>query len=134
MLASYSPNNIQTEYPAFDSWFYDEDNTYVHNTLGIRVKKRPHKALLQYPDPDASGPAFVTFDGVEYITRRSVRTLDFDGQREQYVYMYEGNWVYVTEKTVVYDEEADRWGYFRGLNWVEVTEAEGEPSKKRKKK
>ncbi|KAL8377050.1 hypothetical protein RB595_007944 [Gaeumannomyces hyphopodioides] len=134
MMAGYGARSIQTEYPAFDSWFYDEKrSTFVHNTLGTKAKKMPPNVVLQHPDPDASGPAFATFNGVDYITRRSVRTLHFDEQREQYAYMDGGDTVYITEETAVYDEESGRLGYFRGLTWVEVKETEGGPSKKRKK-
>ena len=132
MLAGYGPTSIQTEYPTFDSWFYGDDGMYHHNTTGIAVKKKPHRAILQYPDPATSGPRWITFDDADYLTRSSVRTLEFDGQQEQYFFIYEENRVYITEDTVIYDEDAQQWGYFRGLAWIEAKE--GEPSKKRRKK
>lgn len=87
MMAGYGPNFIQTKYPDFDTWYYGGNGIYAHSTSSIRLSKKPPKTSIQYPVREDSGSRWVTFDGVDYITRHSVRTLDFDRQREQYFYV-----------------------------------------------
>lgn len=129
MMAGYGPTSIQSDYPAFDSWSYSDDGTYIHNTTGKIVKKRPYKAVLQHHDPSAKGPVWVTFDDTGYLTRSSVRTLDIDS--DQFYYVDEsGSKVYITNETVVYDEEAEEFGYFCGLVWMRQTESSKTKSSK----
>ncbi|KAL8410428.1 hypothetical protein RB596_000201 [Gaeumannomyces avenae] len=122
LMAGLGSRVMGTDYPAFDSWCYSDNGLYIHNTTGSVTEKRPPQAdILQYHDRGASGPQFEEVDGVSYLTRASVRTLDYDTSREQYFYNDgEERIVYITRQEYVFDTETQRWGYFQGLEWTEA--------------
>ncbi|KAK0629942.1 hypothetical protein B0T17DRAFT_527065 [Bombardia bombarda] len=134
MMAGLGPSAIQTEYPSFDSWFCLDNGGFMHNTTGRIEKKLPPNAVVQYLDPATSRPEWVTLEGVQYLTRASVRTLGVD--RNQYYYVDEGNnRVYVTKDVDVYDRESEQLGCFDGLAWMGPDEVEkSNKNKKRRKK
>lgn len=139
MMAGYGPATIQTAYPPFNSWTCRDDGTLMHNTSGKVVKRTASPdAILCYHDPAASGPSWVTMDdGMDYLTRASIATLEVDRQRNQYYYVDEnGNSVYITEDMPVYDEDSGEFGRLSGLVWKGFEEAgeAGESSRKRRKK